>query len=621
MRRSRFHHTLKRNCRNAIPQRVIYVDTETIPTEMEPGVIEQRFRFGVAQYVDYTKHTSEDEIVFESIPEFWDWVDSKTAPRKKLYWLAHNVDFDFRVLEGFNHLRAHGFELTNLIADGGKWISDHRRKSDPNTTRDRSIEDSIGKPDCSITVLDSLNWFKSSLATLGKTIGLDKLPMPEFSAGLDVWVPYCRRDVEILRRSVEGLMRFVRDLELGNFGCTLAKQAMNAFRHRFMSHEIVIHTRPDIVEIERDSYCGGRTEAFFIGCLPKQSYYKLDINSQYPYVMRSNPFPCCYLGKRIADPDEWTSGRKKEVTFITDCTIQTDIPNVPVRYNHRLCFPIGTFRVRLCEPEFRIVRASAQSIRIHAVYLYAKDFLFRDWVDTLYELRKKFRAEGNDQYQYFVKRLMNSLYGKFGQRCEEWAIVEPCDVDESWYRTLIDLETGKERTLKAVGGQIWERIGKKEGWDSLVAIASFVCSYARAYLWELIVQAGRQNVFYCDTDSLVVNQSGRDALQSRIDPDRLGYLKEEGITDEFIIRNLKDYTFGDETKVKGVAKNAIHEGENTYIVEQWEHLSGAVHHGRIESVRVHQTKKVLRRVYEKGLVSPDGTVKPFYLENRNDSFV
>lgn len=599
----------------------MYVDTETLPTEIEPGVVEQIFRFGVAYYVDYSGHTAEDEIVFEDVSLFWDWIISKTGNKKKLYFIAHNVDFDFRVLDGFRHLRERGFETTNLIADAGKWISDHRSIIDTIPAGESSIESRSNNNNSSITVLDSLNWFKSSLSCLGETVGLPKLSMPDFSDSLDVWIPYCQRDVQILRRTVEGLMDFVKSENMGNFGCTLAKQAMNAYRHRFMTHEIVIHTQPDVIEIERSAYCGGRTEAFVIGRLPIQEYYKLDINSQYPYVMRQNPFPRHYLGRRLIGLSEWTDSPKPGIMFIADCTIETDTPNVPVRHHNRLCFPVGSFRVRLCEPEYRLAVASARSVHCHALYLYASDLLFREWVDVLYELRKKFRSEGNQQYQYFVKILMNSLYGKFGQRCEEWEIVESCPVDESWYRTLIDLETGTERTLKAVGGQIWERVGKKEGWDSLVAIAACVTSYARAYLWELIVQAGRENVFYCDTDSLIVNEKGRARLENRIDPDRLGALKVEGVSQDFVIRNLKDYTFGNETKVKGVSKKAIQTDENTYIVEQWEHLSGAVHRGHVESVRVNQVVKVLRRMYEKGSVQDDGTVQPFVLNMEIDSLV
>jgi len=268
-------------------------------------------------------------------------------------------------------------------------------------------------------------------------------------------------------------------------------------------------------------------------------------------------------------------------------------------------------RVVLCEPEYRLAKRTAKSVHVHRIIVYKASRLFEEWVTCLYELRKSYRQAGNDQYQFFCKLLMNSLYGKFGQRSEEWIPVDECSPADSWYRTLVDFDTGKERTLKAVGGVIWERTGKKEGWDTLVSIASFVTSYARAYLWTLMEQAGRENVFYCDTDSLIVNQTGRDNLSCRIDPDRLGWLKEESISEDFVIRNLKDYTFGEETKIKGINRNAVQIGDNVFLVDEWEHLLGSIHRDRPETVMVRRKQKVLQRVYNKGTVSEDGAVKPF----------
>ncbi|GAI91252.1 unnamed protein product, partial [marine sediment metagenome] len=47
--------------------------------------------------------------------------------------------------------------------------------------------------------------------------------------------------------------------------------------------------------MERESYKGGRVECFFLGSLENDSYYMLDVNSLYPFVMRSNPFPVKYI--------------------------------------------------------------------------------------------------------------------------------------------------------------------------------------------------------------------------------------------------------------------------------------------------------------------------------------
>jgi hypothetical protein len=221
--------------------------------------------------------------------------------------------------------------------------------------------------------------------------------------------------------------------------------------------------------------------------------------------------------------------------------------------------------------------------------------------------------EGNKQYGLCTKILMNSLYGKFGQRCEEWEAVDTCPAVENWYKTIVDAETGTSETLKAVGGTVFKKVGMKEGYDSQVAIAAFVCSYARRYLFQLILQAGKENVFYSDTDSLIVNAPGLKNLENRLSDTELGALKCESTDNQLLIHNLKDYSFAGEIKIKGVRRNAVQVGDNIFQTEQWEHLAGAIHKGRPEAVVIKQTKKVLKRIYGKGDVQADGSVTPFYV--------
>ena len=83
---------------------------------------------------------------------------------------------------------------------------------------------------------------------------------------------------------------------------------------------------------------------------------------------------------------------------------------------------------------------------------------------------------------------------------------------------------------------------------------------------------------------------------------------------QLLIHNLKDYSFAVEIKIKGVRRNATQIGNNIFQTEQWEHLAGAIHRGRPESVVIKQTTKVLKRIYGKGDVQSDGTVKPFQID-------
>lgn len=609
----RIQHVIRENKRSAIPSQVIYYDTETHLDKSQEGITVQNLWFGIANYADYGGHGKEEECLFTTPEEFWSFVESKCRDSQKLVLLSHNQDFDFRVLHGFTCLAKRGWELTGLIHEQGKFIADYRKEESESNDGTERRKKKKRNAVYYLSVLDTLNWFKSSLAELGKTLKIDKLTMPEGEGLSDNWITYCRRDVLILRRAFECFVKFLQDSDMGNFAPTLAKQASNAYRHRFMHYPIWVHTNERAISLERDAYYGGRTDCYYIGNESKGVYYKLDINSQYPFVMRENRYPSQLMGYRAVVDREYFESPPKNTTFIALCDIETNVRCVPHRYNNRLCFPVGRFTSALCEPEYRIAERVGAKLTVKRIAYYHTEPLFTEWVDSVYAMRRRFKAEGNKQYDYFTKLLMNSLYGKFGQRVDEWKIVSDIDPSENWTRTIEDFETGKIQKLRALGGKLWEKAGWKEGYDTMVAIAAFVTCYARCYLWRLIDTADLTNCYYSDTDSLIVNEEGFERLKPYCDREKLGYLKLEAIDFQITINNLKDYSFAGETVLKGVPRKAVQLDENSYRCEQWQHLSGALRDGSPERVIVKDVIKNIARTYEKGTVAESGRTVPFEL--------
>ena len=607
----RKNHTLRPNKRQTFPRHVIYYDNESILHTNKDGDIYHTLRLGVAQYIDYERPSSEDEIVYHTAEEFWNWVDSKTLPNRTLYIIAHNQDFDFRLVEGFSNLQRLKWFTHKLIIDYPRFICTFGTipKVDGKNRPDKLSNPKT--PRKYITCLDSLNWFRESLKQLGETVNAPKLEMPNETDTEEKWIIYCRQDVVVLRLAVEQYIQFLKQYNLGTFAPTTAKQAVNAFKTNYMTHEIHIHTDERAIAIERRAYSGGRTECFKIGMFNSEQYYKLDINSMYPYVMESKPYPTKFLGIRYNElPEEIEALRQKHL-YIADVHIETEIPCVPYRTDSKLLFPIGSFHTTLCQPEIELLEQLNISYKIERIAFYEGHPIFSNFVNSLYTLRQKFKSEQNDQYQYFTKILMNSLYGKFGQRNESWERIGHDGTNRSKLETYIDGNTGIEKTIKIVCGEWFEKKDTEEGYDSMVAIAAFVTSYSRRMLYEFILQADQDNVYYSDTDSLFVNKKGLDNLSNHIDPTRLGALKIEDQTEHMEIRNLKDYTFGNELKIKGVSKKAKQLSQNKYEVEQWEHFNGAVQRDRTELPITKKVIKILRRTYEKGIVQPDGTVHPY----------
>jgi hypothetical protein len=240
--------------------------------------------------------------------------------------------------------------------------------------------------------------------------------------------------------------------------------------------------------------------------------------------------------------------------------------------------------------------------------------IFKSFVDNMYKLRNDYKEKGNNQYQYMTKILMNSLYGKFGQRSPDTEIVHIDDTKLTERKTIHDLETGQTHTYLIINGVWIEEKDKIDGYNTFVAIPSFVTSYARAYLARLILMAGMNNVYYCDTDSLFLNKAGKNNLSHLMHDTKLGYLKIEDESNHMIINNLKDYVFGSNTKIKGVKKNANQLSPNVYEVETWEHFNGGLQRDRSDQVITKKQTKTLKREYLKGNVSQSGIITPFHLQ-------
>jgi len=130
--------------------------------------------------------------------------------------------------------------------------------------------------------------------------------------------------------------------------------------------------------------------------------------------------------------------------------------------------------------------------------------------------------------------------------------------------------------------------------------------------------AGRDHVFYTDTDSLIVDRVGMDRLQGMIDSTKLGYLKVEGIATDVEIRARKDYRLGDREIVKGIKHNAQDLGGNTF--DQWHFttLRYAFLSKRLEDVTLHKVRKELKRSVTGGTLGTDGWITPPHLRMGTD---
>lgn len=455
-------------------------------------------------------------------------------------------------------------------------------------------------------MVDTLLLFPFSLRDLGTALGLPKLETDVFTENEKELIQYNRRDIEIIRKAIEELISFLRENGFP-WGITLANLSFRIFRKNFMKHRIFIHADPEVDKLEQESYYGGRCEAFKL--YKRLWAYKLDVNSMYPYVMRQKlPYDLIDYAEGGYTPARLLKRIKDGYLCIAEVLIDTPEPAFPKRTKDKLIFPIGRFWTVLATPELEYALENRYVVQVRRVAVYRGDYILRDFVDYFYNKRLEAKQSGNEVYSLFYKLILNALYGKFAQRAR---ILE--DKYEEVHEDFIKMKAlirGEEREILQFYHDVFiYRKDDEPAFNAFIAVASHITSYARIYLYKLMITAGLENVYYCDTDSIFTNQEGFDRLKEYIDDHELGKLKFEEFGRCYIF-GAKMYIFGNRRKMKGIPKKAVRVKER---YEWWgfERFRGGLREG-LNDDAIYLKKKFRRIVtpYQKRLVLENGETQP-----------
>ncbi len=577
------------------PKSIMLFDTEAYRGEVINGVEAQSFRLGVLRYLKLSKdlEVEKDESeVFYSVDDLYTQIEWYTRKDKTLYIYAHNVKYDIQLTGILTYMLQEGWRIKVIVLD------------DPPTFI------RLYKGRKSVMFVDTFNYWQTSVSAMGKQLGDSKLIMPEGIDNDESMIVYCRKDVDILTNYLLAFMRYLDDNDLAGLGLTLASQSFRSYRHRFMKTPIMLHNRKEVLQLERDGYMGGRVEAYYIGTAKPQNYYKLDVNSMYPYVMKKELYPVELVGYSEDLPIDRVWKLLEDYYVIADCTIDTLKPAYAMRYKGKLIYPTGVFRTVLHSPELEARKGIGYEDIAHRVAIYKRGDVFSSYVDYLYNRKVEAEKQGNLVERHQSKILLNSLYGKFGQR-EFISEIKDNPEGERYGRLAGYSETlGRSIEVMYLGNQIEIRYQGGESIYSSPAIAGAVTAYARAYLWKLIEEAGLENTYYCDTDSLIVTETGYKQLERYLDNTRLGYLKLEGVEATLQIYGAKEYTYGSEVKHKGVPHNAKEVTLGVWEYQQFRGAKSWANSGMPVGVEVYNKTKQRKTIYDKGSINPDGTVTP-----------
>ncbi len=616
---------LKHNKSTQIARTLMFVDCETRSEDKNvKNLGANKLWFGVVNSGRFVnergtlQYARRDSYTFHESGDFWSYVRSKSRVRETTWIYAHNAGFDFVILG-----------LIPLLAKGELTITKPRkvRRKDSNASEIYGllmvedpptvigVEDSEGRR---YVLCDTLNYWRVSLEALGKDLGYEKEEMPDWDAAFARWERYCRRDVEVIEQAVVQLIHWWKDRDLGNWRWTAPGLAMSAFRHKFMSHDIVFHDEMDIRQLERESYFGGQLEAFYIGHI-REPVWQFDVVSLYPSVMKGNLYPVKLVNWSNDDTLTPFPPPIEPKSSICEVEVALDRATLPVRHNDCVYYAAGTGRVVLSGPELDWAVSHGYVQRWGRWATYEMADIFSDYVDYFILLKDQYEKAQKPVQRFFVKMLLNSLYGKFGQYGGSWQPnpdrLPLHGFGKFWEYSVI---TGEYQKCLAIGDIVLDWSPKSEVSQAAPAIASFVTSYARQLMRHYREIAGDGNYYYMATDSLMVNEQGFGRLLNETGciGSKLGQLKHERDASSAWIGGLHWYRCGDKLVEGSKKSSAVTIDETSWTELHFESLLSVIDRskeddGRRDAVVISEVEKTRSGQYNKGHVGDDGWVTPF----------
>lgn len=422
---------------------------------------------------------------------------------------------------------------------------------------------------------------------------------------------------EICNRLAAFVREMIAALKLRGMGSlkdTVGTQSMYSFRRANITHPVLCHDNTNALNLEGDSYYGGRCEAFRLGRIMGPIYH-LDVHSMYPYCARENHVPVSLAGfnAELGAGDQPQLG--EVCGLIADVLVETDEPCYPYRDMSRgiITWPIGVFRTTLAGPELQDALTNDRVVRWHRAAWYHMKPALASYSRCVLDMRREY--EGKEDLKTWSKSLGVCLIGKLGQRDRYWEDEESNVFHGPW--------------------QTWWEYRRNEGWirfrsisnytqaemisgftyDAVPAIASWVTSMARMRLLAMLRCAGWLEVYYCDTDALMVSNVGLTNLERAgwVREGEPGYLRIKNVSDIVDIHGVKSYDEEGRSVSAGrpVAVASAVPGEVRYWTRRT--AIGACREGRApQALRVSIAHQRTSK-YEHGEVCADGTVIPFQL--------
>ncbi len=367
-----------------------------------------------------------------------------------------------------------------------------------------------------ITLKDSYALIPASLKKACESfqIGNAKLFREEDYETVHLWADdFLRRGCQIDCELVAALLEKLEDIITDFGGVMKSTAASTALSVLKANSSLIDVSRSNVNNWCREAYYGGRVEVFWHA--PTRPVKCYDVCSSYPYSL-SQELPGYPTAFQAMPKD----------TVLNDCDVYhatvevaptTFLPVLPVRVNGGLYFPTGRFTGRWLGHELKAAQRIGGAViqRLHGVQRFTVVKPFEAFVERLY----KEKATAKGARREVVKLLLNSAYGKLGERPEKQALLVLSSQEEG-IALMAQADANYERIRGGEEFRFWLKDTFRWPKHTHYAQAAMVTARSRVLLADYLAKAGL-SIAYADTDCV-------HSFHSFDTGSELGQLKAEG---------------------------------------------------------------------------------------------
>jgi len=443
-------------------------------------------------------------------------------------------------------------------------------------------------------------------------LGMAKLPLPEYD-DTEALFRRCERDVEVLTKAMLLYIGWLKTGECGNWQMTGASQAWSHWRHSHYTHKILVHNNSDALAAERAAMHTGRCEAWKWGKYSGDTWFDYDWHNSYPRIARDTDLPTRLVGMVRSVSSSSLLALMEKYAVLAEVDVDTQLPCVPASHDDRTLWPVGTFCTTLWSPELALLLGSGADVRVRRAWLYKREPALRSWANWMLSSLHDKTDTVEPWKKLILKHWSRALIGRFGMRYSSWQPFAEAEDERIYISDWHNSEDGTSGEIMQVGRQVFTSGELAEIRDGCPQITSYIMSEARAKLWRVMQHIGQDSVWYTDTDSLIVNGDGHNAIMAADGRGDFDGLRLKHNYHRIVLYGPRSIICDKRPTVAGMPKRSRHNGNGKWTGEVWRGARESVRLEEHDKVRIQETAFQLRYNPRRRYFNSDGSTISYLL--------